>query len=56
MKGKEMSMRHIILAAALLLSACGGQGDQSAEKARLMQTSRDWSSAASAGNVDAILN
>lgn len=45
-----------VAATALLLSACGGQGDQSADKARLMKTSRDWSRAASAGNVDAILN
>jgi uncharacterized protein (TIGR02246 family) len=43
-------------ATALALAACGTQPDQSAEKARLMQTSRDWSRAAAAGNVDAILN
>ncbi len=51
-------MRPVILAAALALplAACGGQGDQSAEKARLMETSRSWSRAAAAGNVDAVLD
>jgi uncharacterized protein (TIGR02246 family) len=53
-----MGMRHMVFAAALALplAACGGPGDQSADKARLMQTSRDWSRAAAAGNVDAVLN
>ncbi len=47
---------HLGIVAAFLLAGCGAPADQSAEKERLMQTSRDWSRAASAGNVDAILN
>jgi ketosteroid isomerase-like protein len=54
---RRRPLRFVLAAAAALpLAACGGHGDQSAEKARLMQTSRDWSRAAEAGNVDAILN
>ena len=49
-------LRFGAFAAALLLAACGTAADQSAEKEKLMQTSRDWSRAAAAGNVDAILN
>ena len=39
----------------LALAACGGQADRSADTAKLMQTSRDWSRAAAGGNLDAIL-
>ncbi len=51
--------RHIALgvALALALSACGKSAvDVTAEEARLMETSRAWSRAAGAGNVDATLN
>jgi uncharacterized protein (TIGR02246 family) len=44
-----------VAAAALHLAACGAPVDQSAEKARLMQTSRDWSRAAAGSNVDAVM-
>jgi len=38
-----------------MLAACGAPADQSAEKARLMRTSRDWSAAAAGKDVDAIM-
>lgn len=56
MAATTFALRSGSIAAALMLSACGARADQSAEKARLMETSRSWSKAASAGNVDAIVN
>jgi ketosteroid isomerase-like protein len=45
------------LLAASILAACGAGGpDPAAEEARLMETSRAWSRAAAAGEVDAILD
>ena len=48
-------LRNLILVLLLPLAACGGPADRSADTAKLMQTSRDWSRAAAGGNLDAIL-
>lgn len=57
MAGSPVPSRFGALAlAALLLSSCGGQTDQSADKARLMQTSRDWSKAAAGDDIDKVMS
>jgi hypothetical protein len=49
-------MRRGAILPLLALSACGSGGtDTTAEAARLMETSREWSRVAATGNVDAML-
>jgi uncharacterized protein (TIGR02246 family) len=49
-------MRRGAILPLLALSACGSGGtDTTAEAARLMETSREWSRVASTGNLDAML-
>jgi uncharacterized protein (TIGR02246 family) len=56
MTGFAPALRLVAVGAVLLLASCGGPPDRSADKARLMQASRDWSSAAASRNVDAIVD
>ncbi|CAN7303888.1 YybH family protein [Brevundimonas sp. LjRoot202] len=54
-EGALRAIPALLLIAAL--SACGAQRvDSAAEERSLMQTSREWSQAASTGDVDAIVN
>jgi uncharacterized protein (TIGR02246 family) len=46
----------VALAAAALLAGCGTRSDPAAEEAKLKETSRAWSRAAAAGDLDAIVN
>jgi len=53
-------MSHFPKAAALTLitslGACSSHHDAPADRQKLMQTSREWSRAAAAGHVDAIVD
>ena len=47
--------KHSITAVLFFLGACAAGDDQSAEEARLMQTSRDWSEAMQSRDLDRIM-